>query len=266
MSTWTKIDRGLGIGLLTGAIAFRNGFPSIVKLELWSQEWRMVLLSGGWIGYASGGMLAWTFIREGPYSSPTARFNWKYAVEIAMTRELRLANFGYLGHMWELFAMWAWVGVFLLASFHKVNISSYWAGLATFTGYSYGRTRKPAGREMGRPSRTDNDHNWRTGCKRDVLAARRILVWSAPGYPLVDLPVMGFYCCLGFGPIQRGNQRAMQAGIYRHRFNTSDLPGIHADHDHYPADPCHAGNIGLAGSFCDSGSWSVGWRVVYGTA
>lgn len=131
IATWTKADRGLGIGMLTGAIAMGSATPHLLVVFGGIENWRLVLFLAAGIA-ALGGIIVWLFIREGPYRTQTAPFNWKYAAEIYRVPELRLANLGYLGHMWELFAMWAWVGIFLAASFEFSGIEPVWASLAAF--------------------------------------------------------------------------------------------------------------------------------------
>ncbi|MEJ2757680.1 MAG: MFS transporter [Anaerolineales bacterium] len=115
MATWTKKDRGFGIGLLVGALTIGTAFPHLLSFLTVTENWKPVLYAAALFG-ALGGLVAALFVREGPFISPSPKFNWRYIGEIFKRKELRLANFGYLGHMWELFAMWAWVAVFFQES------------------------------------------------------------------------------------------------------------------------------------------------------
>lgn len=137
MTTWTRSDRGLGIGLLVGALTLGTAFPHLLNTLTGMGEWRQVLLLGAGSA-AVGGVIAALFVYEGPFQSATPDFNWRYAGEIFRVRELRLVILGYLGHMWELFAMWAWLATFLIASFRQSGIGPTWASLTTFIAIAAG--------------------------------------------------------------------------------------------------------------------------------
>jgi len=120
MATWMKEDRGLGIGLLTGALAIGTASPHLIRALGGIDNWRFVLYMAAALA-AVGGLIALWVGELGPYRSAPAVFNWRYAGDILRDRGLRLANFGYLGHMWELFSMWTWISLFLLASYQAAD-------------------------------------------------------------------------------------------------------------------------------------------------
>jgi MFS family permease len=131
MATWTKKDRGLGIGLLVGALTCGSAAPHLLKAFGTVGDWHGVLYIAAALALA-GGLFAYFFVSEGPFGTTVPPFNWKYVGRIMKQKELVLANLGYLGHMWELYAVWTWVPLFLLASFKVSGHEPQGAVIAAF--------------------------------------------------------------------------------------------------------------------------------------
>jgi len=109
MSTWFQRGRGLALGTLVGAITVGSAMPHLVN-GLGGLDWRVTVVATSVltvIGGAVGSM-----VHEGPSPFPRAVFDPRQAGQVLSNRGVRLASLGYFGHMWELYAMWAWFAVF----------------------------------------------------------------------------------------------------------------------------------------------------------
>ena len=130
VASWCKEDRGLGIGLLVGAITLGTALPHLLNAAPGGMPpWRAVLLLTSALAVVAAGICAF-LVAPGPYLGKSPPFDWRSAGRVLADRPARLANYGYLGHMWELYAMWAWVPLCLLASYQEAGWSPRAARLA----------------------------------------------------------------------------------------------------------------------------------------
>lgn len=131
-STWAKADLGLLVGLLVGAVTLGSASPHLLN-ALGGVDWRVAILGASVLALLAALLILFAGI--GPRAVPPRLFRPDMVLFAWRVKSVRLANFGYLGHMWELYAMWAWIGAFLAASFgHSMSgeTASLWARLATF--------------------------------------------------------------------------------------------------------------------------------------
>ena len=117
VTQWSPFGRGTAIGILVGALTLGSALPNLIRYFGIGAPWQIVILSSS--GLALGGSAIVGLLLPAPPNiaqNNVTSISFAYFRSVAKNKLAMLANYGYFGHMWELYAMWTWFPAFIYAS------------------------------------------------------------------------------------------------------------------------------------------------------
>ncbi|MFC0274621.1 MFS transporter [Metabacillus herbersteinensis] len=133
LSQWFPKKRGLAIGILIAALTLGSSLPHFVVMFFSSLNWHFVIICSSVLALLAAIVVNW-ILEDAPETSEKLPFSFKLIKKVVTNKPVMLANYGYFGHMWELYAMWTWLPAFLTASFTRQSpgISHWFIALSSF--------------------------------------------------------------------------------------------------------------------------------------
>lgn len=111
---WGKEDRGWLVGLLVGGLTLGSAAPHLLAW-LGGSNWQLTTLLASILAVVAAVLVMFTAL--GPYHSSQPKMDPRLVMLAWTDKKLRRAFIGYLGHMWELYALWAWIAPAAAASY-----------------------------------------------------------------------------------------------------------------------------------------------------
>ncbi|NIT59459.1 MAG: MFS transporter [Aliifodinibius sp.] len=122
-SDWHKEGLGRALGYLVGALVLGTAFPHLIKYFSAELPWKIILFATSWFA-TLGGVFLYFAVPDGPFQGGKGAFKPSAIVQLFKNKNFRSAAFGYFGHMWELYAFWAFVPL-MVAYYSSANGDMY---------------------------------------------------------------------------------------------------------------------------------------------
>jgi len=120
VAQWFQAGLGWRLGVMLAALTLGTAFPYLMFALGAAPEWRLLLLSASGLTLL-GGCVVLFLVPPGPFLSEAAVFEPRMVFRVFRLRAFRLQALGYFGHMWELYAFWSLVALYLNASFQHTG-------------------------------------------------------------------------------------------------------------------------------------------------
>ena len=123
---WYEKGLGRALGYLVGALVVGTAFPHLIRASGTDLSWQTVMIAVSLLA-AGGGILMMALVPDGPFLPKASTFNPRALLIIFQSKKFRASAFGYFGHMWELYTLWAftplWLALYSRSSGYEFNLS-----------------------------------------------------------------------------------------------------------------------------------------------